>query len=130
MKTAILPVVTAVNGRADPAAAPFPHYAPLRKAMVRAIRTATLHPKARGLGMAFAMAMLLLASFSAAAQRVEGDRVKAEGLYAAEVSVNGQGETERNTAFARGLAQVLGRLTGDRGAASKPGVGQELRRAR
>ena len=98
--------------------------------MVRAIGTATLHSKVFGLGMAFAMAMLLLASFSAAAQRVEGDRVKAEGLYAAEVSVNGQGETERNTAFARGLAQVLGRLTGDRGAASKPGVGQELRRAR
>lgn len=98
--------------------------------MVRAIRTATLHSKALGLGMAFAMAMLLLASFSATAQRVEGDRVKAEGIYAAEVSVNGQGETERNTAFARGLAQVLGRLTGDRGAASKPGVGQELRRAR
>lgn len=98
--------------------------------MVRAIRTATLHSRVLGLGMAFAMAMLLLASFSAAAQRVEGDRVKAEGLYAAEISVNGQGESERNTAFARGLAQVLGRLTGDRGAASKPGVGQELRRAR
>ncbi|MFC5593637.1 DUF2066 domain-containing protein [Lysobacter niastensis] len=98
--------------------------------MVRANRVATLRWKFRALGIAFAMSMLLLASFTAAAQRVEGDRAKAEGLYAAEISVNGQGEPERNTAFARGLAQVLGKLTGDRGAASKPGVGQELRRAK
>lgn len=73
---------------------------------------------------------LLLASFTAAAQRVEGDRARAEGIYATEVQVNGQGETERNTAFARALAQVLGKLSGDRGAASRPGVGQELRQAR
>jgi hypothetical protein len=98
--------------------------------MARAIRTATLRSRLRALGMAFGMAMLLLANFAAMAQRVEGDRAKAEGLYAAEISVNGQGEIERNTAFARALVQVLSRLTGDRGAASKPGVGPELRRAK
>ena len=35
---------------------------------------------------------LLLASFGATAQRVEGDRAGAQGMYAAEVPVNGQGE--------------------------------------
>ena len=53
------------------------------------------------------------------AQRVEGDRVAgARGLYEAEVNVNSQGEAERNTGFARALSQVLGKLTGDRSAAS------------
>ena len=79
---------------------------------------------------AFMAAVLLAASFGASAQRVEGDRARAEGIYATEVTVNGQGETERNAAFARGLAQVLGKLSGDRGAASKPGVGNELRQAK
>lgn len=74
-------------------------------------------------------ACLLLASFSAAAQRVEGDRASAQGAYSAEVVVNGQGADERKAGFARGLAQVLGKLSGDRGAASRPGVGQELRQA-
>lgn len=105
--------------------------------MVRAIGTAT--PATRAVAarifgarlQALAMAAaLLLACFSASAQRVEGDRARAEGIYATEVQVNGQGESERNTAFARGLAQVLGKLSGDRGAASRPGVGQELRQAR
>ncbi|WP_343226208.1 DUF2066 domain-containing protein [Lysobacter sp. 5GHs7-4] len=85
--------------------------------MVRAIRV-------------FLVATLLLASSAAWAQRVEGDRAKAEGVYAAEVPVNGQGEAERNAGFARALAQVLGKLSGDRGAAARPGVGQELRRAK
>ncbi|KRA14640.1 MULTISPECIES: DUF2066 domain-containing protein [unclassified Lysobacter] len=76
------------------------------------------------------VATLLLASSAAWAQRVEGDRAKAEGVYAAEVPVNGQGEAERNAGFARALAQVLGKLSGDRGAAARPGVGQELRRAK
>lgn len=89
--------------------------------MVRAIRVATL---------VVSIAALLLASFAAAAQRVEGDRAGAQGVYAAEVPVNGQGEAERNGAFARALAQVLAKLTGDRNAASRPGVGQELRHAR
>ncbi|MFP7722046.1 DUF2066 domain-containing protein [Lysobacter sp. A3-1-A15] len=74
-------------------------------------------------------AALLVASMSAFAQRVEGDRAGAEGVYSAEITVNGQGAGERNAAFARGLAQVLGKLSGDSGAASQPGVRQELRRA-
>jgi hypothetical protein len=75
-------------------------------------------------------AVLLLASFAADAQRVEGDRAGAKGMYAAEVPVNGQGEGERNTAYARALSQVLAKLSGDRNAAGRPGVGPELRRAR
>lgn len=64
------------------------------------------------------------------AQRVEGERAAASGIYEAEVPVNGQGEAERNAAFGRGLAQVLAKLSGDRGATGRPGVGQELRRAK
>ncbi|MBP6748463.1 MAG: DUF2066 domain-containing protein [Xanthomonadaceae bacterium] len=64
------------------------------------------------------------------AQRVEGERAAAGGIYEAEVPVNGQGEAERNAAFGRGLAQVLAKLSGDRGATGRPGVGQELRRAK
>lgn len=75
------------------------------------------------------VAMLMAVSFSASAQRVEGDRAVAQGPYAAEVVVNGQGAGERRAAFSRGLAQVLGKLSGDRGAASRPGVGAELRQA-
>lgn len=78
----------------------------------------------------FWVVMLLLVSFTATAQRVEGDRVAAQGPYAAEVSVNGQGEGERNTGFARALSQVLGKLSGNRNAAGFPGVGQELRQAK
>ncbi|HMB42988.1 MAG TPA: DUF2066 domain-containing protein [Luteimonas sp.] len=66
----------------------------------------------------------------AAAQRVEGDRASAQGLYQAEVSVRSQSESERNIGFARGLQQVIGRLSGDRNASARPGVGQELRNAR
>lgn len=73
--------------------------------------------------------ILLLASFTAGAQRVEGDRAKARGVYAAEIAVNGQGAGERNAAFTRGLAQVLAKLSGDRNVGSRPGVGQELRQA-
>ena len=72
---------------------------------------------------------LLLVTSAAFAQRVEGDRAAAQGVYSAEVEVNGQGGGERDAAFARALAQVLGKLSGDRGAASKPGIGRELRRA-
>lgn len=75
------------------------------------------------------VAALLAASFGASAQRVEGDRAAAQGAYAAEVAVKGQGTDERRKAFSRALAQVLGKLSGDRGAASRPGVGAELRQA-
>lgn len=63
------------------------------------------------------------------AQRVEGDVARAEGAYEAEVPVRNQNASERNAAFARALSQVLGKISGDRSAASRPGVGQEMRRA-
>src|SRR3546814_5492101 len=56
---------------------------------------------------AICMTVLLLASFAAIAQRTEGDRAAARGVYAAEVEVNRQGAGERNAAFARALSQVL-----------------------
>ncbi|MBB1060253.1 DUF2066 domain-containing protein [Marilutibacter spongiae] len=89
--------------------------------MSGAIRTAFLSITA-------AMLLACLAPV-AQAQRVEGDRARAEDIYTAEVAVRGQAEGERKAAFARGLAQVLGKLSGDRQAASAPGVGRELRRA-
>lgn len=83
----------------------------------------------RAIRMAWAVGLLLVAGF-ASAQRVEGDRAGAKGIYQAEVSVKGQGESERNAGFARALAQVLGKLSGDRSAAGRPGIGQELRNAK
>ncbi|WP_324288230.1 DUF2066 domain-containing protein [Pseudoxanthomonas sp. SL93] len=79
------------------------------------------------------LALTLFASPFAQAQsglRTEGDAAAARGLYQAEVSVNGQGEAERQGGFARALGTVLGKLSGDRGAMSRPGVGAELRNAR
>lgn len=75
------------------------------------------------------LVLLMALSFAAPAQRVEGTRARASGIYGAEVTVNGQGAAARNGAFARGLLQVLTRLTGDRGVNQRPGVGQELRGA-
>ncbi|MEO5566163.1 MAG: DUF2066 domain-containing protein [Luteimonas sp.] len=74
-------------------------------------------------------AMLLAVPGSAFAQRVEGDPAAAQGLYEAEVPVRSQTEAERSAGFARGLAQVLARLSGSRAIARKPGVSEELRRA-
>ena len=71
----------------------------------------------------------LLVAGSALAQRVEGDRASATGLFDAEVPVNSQNTAERNSAFARGLVQVLNNLSGGRDAAAQPGVGAELKRA-
>lgn len=88
--------------------------------MIRAIRLATL---------VVSFAVLQLTGFAAQAQRVEGDRAGAQGMYAAEVPVNGQGEAERHAAMSRALAQVLAKVSGDRGAAGRPGVGQQMRRA-
>jgi hypothetical protein len=51
-------------------------------------------------------------------------------VYDAEVQVNGQGEAERSNAFARALGVVLAKLSGDRSAAGRPGVGAELRNAK
>ncbi len=85
------------------------------------------NPIARRLAWLFVAS--LLAAGTASAQRVEGDRATAQSPYEAEVPVRSQTETEREAGFARALAQVFGKLSGDRSVASRPGVGQELRRA-
>ena len=64
------------------------------------------------------------------AQRVEGDRAAASGAYEAEVAVRNQAEAERNAGFGRALVVVLGKVTGDRGAAQRPGVRDELGNAK
>lgn len=88
---------------------------------------------ARGAGkIGWALAVLLAALAACApafAQRVEGDRAAGQGMYEAEVPVRSQAESERKAGFARGLAQVFAKLSGDRSITSRPGVGQELRRA-
>ena len=73
---------------------------------------------------------LLLASGLALAQRTEGDRATATGAYEAETSVRNQTDAERAGAFGRALAQVLAKATGDSAAASRPGVREELAKAR
>ena len=74
--------------------------------------------------------MLLVASGGAHAQRTEGDRAAASGPYEAEVAVRSQGDSERNAGFGRALAVVLAKVTGDRGAAQRPGVRDELGNAK
>ena len=73
---------------------------------------------------------LLLASGVALAQRTEGDRAAASGAYEAETSVRNQTDGEREAAFGRALAQVLAKVTGDTAAARRPGVREELAKAR
>lgn len=63
------------------------------------------------------------------ALRTEGDSARAQGLYDAEVPVNGQSDAERKAALGRALGVVLGRLAGDRGVVSRPGVAPALRNA-
>lgn len=78
------------------------------------------------------LVVLALALFAAApvgAQRVEGSRAAASGLYEAEVPVNSQGAGDRQAGFARALAEVLGKISGNRAAAGKPGVAAELSKA-
>ncbi|HYM86644.1 MAG TPA: DUF2066 domain-containing protein [Pseudoxanthomonas sp.] len=83
-------------------------------------------------GFAWLAAFTFLLASTAWAQspRTEGDRAGAQGVYEAEVPVNSQGEAERNNALARALGVVLGKLSGDRSAAGRPGVGAELRNAK
>jgi hypothetical protein len=67
--------------------------------------------------------LLVLAGVSSAhAQRVEGDRAEASGLYASEVSVRSQADGERRAGVRRALAQVLVKLSGDGTVASRDGV--------
>ena len=88
-----------------------------------------MHVVRRGGWWALATALLLFAG-SAAAQRIEGDRAVASGPYAAEVAVRNQTEPERRAAFGRALAQTLAKVTGDRQAGSRPGVRDELAKAK
>ena len=81
-------------------------------------------------GLLVALLMSLAPAGNASAQRVEGDRASAQGIYQAEVTVRSQNEGERGNGFARALVQVLGRISGERNAAARPGIGQELRNAR
>lgn len=74
-------------------------------------------------------ALSLLPAGAALAQRTEGDRAAARGAYETEVTVRNQTDGERDKAFARALAQVLGNVTGDRTAAQRDGVRDELARA-
>ena len=82
-----------------------------------------------GFAWVAAFTLLLVSTAWAQSPRTEGDRAGAQGVYDAEVTVNGQGEAERNRAFSRALGVVLGKLSGDRSAAGRPGVGAELRNA-
>lgn len=62
--------------------------------------------------------------------RTEGDVASARSAYEAEVPVNSQTEADRHGALARALGAVLGKLSGDRSAMTRPGVAQALRNAR
>ncbi len=75
------------------------------------------------------LVLALLPMGWAHAQRVEGDRASASGLYEAEVAVGSQAEGALQAGFQRALAQVLGKLSGDSAVAQRPGVARELRRA-
>ncbi len=101
----------------------------MRQSSERSVRWSVRMRRAIGAMSGFGLALALLAPM-AHAQRVEGDRAAASGIYEAEVPVNSQTDTERNNGFARALAQVLAKISGDRGATGRPGVGQELRRAK
>lgn len=54
---------------------------------------------------------------------------EAQGLYEAEVPVQGQGTAEREEALRRALAQVLVKLSGDRAAPKKPALAGLLKEA-
>lgn len=101
----------------------------MRQSNERSVRWPVRMRHVIGTMLGFGLAFALLAPM-AHAQRVEGDRAAASGIYEAEVPVNSQTDTERNNGFARALAKVLAKISGDRGATGRPGVGQELRRAK
>ena len=83
-------------------------------------------------GLILFLALLCLPVLPASAQdglRTEGEVASAQGLYSAEVVVGSQADTARPAGYARALAQVLSKLSGDAAVASRPGVAQELRNA-
>lgn len=83
-----------------------------------------------GLSLLLASTLFASMAWAQSAPRTEGDRAGAQSVYDAEVPVNSQGEAERTGAFARALGVVLGKLSGDRNATGRPGVGAELRNAK
>ena len=74
--------------------------------------------------------LCLLGMGSAFAQRTEGDRAAAQGAYQAEVAVRNQTDAERSRGLAAAMAQVLANVTGDRAAAGRGGVREELANAK
>ena len=77
-----------------------------------------------------AMSLVATTAWAQSNLRTEGDAAAAQGIYQAEVPVNSQGEAERGSGFARALGSVLSKVSGDRNAMGRPGVGAELRNAR
>lgn len=88
-------------------------------------------PVRRGptLFLALLLCLPLMPALAQDGLRTEGEVASAQGLYAAEVPVNSQVDSARQAGYARALAQVLAKLSGDAGVASRPGVAQELRNA-
>ncbi len=86
----------------------------------------------RSLALLLILALCVPAGLASAQSglRTEGDVASASGVYEAEVPVNSQGESDRNGALARALGAVLGKISGDRSAMTRPGVAQMLRNAR
>src|SRR5690606_21824247 len=83
-------------------------------------------------GLILFLALLCLPVLPAPAQdglRTEGEVASAHGLYSGEVVVASQADAARQAGYARALAQVLSKLSGDPAVANRPGAGQELRNA-
>ena len=72
---------------------------------------------------------LAMPAWAQAGLRTEGDVAAAQGVYDAEVPVSSQTDQAREGGFARALAQVLAKLSGDEGVLNRPGLAQELRNA-
>ncbi|MBD8642306.1 MULTISPECIES: DUF2066 domain-containing protein [unclassified Stenotrophomonas] len=75
-------------------------------------------------------ACLPFAALAQSGPRTEGDVATASGAYEAEVPVRGQSDADRNGGLSRALAEVLGKLSGDRNITARPGVVQALRNAK
>lgn len=80
--------------------------------------------------LSFALCLPAATALAQAELRTEGDVAGATGPYDAEVPVNSQSEADRNGALSRALGVVLGKISGDKGVMSRPGVTQALRNAK
>nr|WP_231472281.1 DUF2066 domain-containing protein [Pseudoxanthomonas suwonensis] len=105
-----------------------PHYRPRQGHRMRALRAnAGLTPL---LWLCLALGAAAVPARAQEGLRTEGDVARAEGLYAAEVPVGSQTGEAREAGYARALARVLEKLSGDAAVVNRPGVAQELRNAR